>query len=78
MMHIYFCVRDHVYLRVRKRERFFKLGSCSKRSPRYYGPFEVIERIGSVAFRIAFPVSIRAHNVFHVSLLKKYIHDLTM
>ena len=44
-------------------------------SRRYCGLFEVLERIGSVAYRLAFPASTRAHNFFHVSLLKKYVHD---
>ena len=70
-----FSVGDHVYLRVRKRKSSLKLGSCSKLSPRYYWPFEVLERIGPVAYRLAFLASTRAHNVFHVSLLKKYVHD---
>ena len=52
-----------------------KLGSCAKMSPRYYGPFEVLERIGPVAYRLALSASTRAHTVFHVSLLKKYVHD---
>ena len=51
-----------------------KPGSSAKLSPRYCGPFEVLERIGSVAYRLAFFASTRAHNVFHVSLLKKYVH----
>ena len=36
----------------------------------------MLERIGPVAYRISFPSSARVHNVFHVSLLKKYVHDL--
>ena len=44
-------------------------------SPRYCGPFEVLERIGPVAYRLAFSASTRAHNFFHVPLLKKYAHD---
>ena len=60
---------------MRKRKSSLKLGSCSKMSPRYCGPFQVLEKIGSVAYRLAFPASTRAHNVFHVSLIKKYVHD---
>ena len=35
----------------------------------------MLERIGLVANRLSLPTSTRAHNVFHVSLLKKYVHD---
>ena len=35
----------------------------------------MLERIGLVAYRLAFPTSTRAHNVFHVSLPNKYVHD---
>ena len=35
----------------------------------------MLERIGPVAYRLALLASTRAHNIFHVSLLKKYVHD---
>ena len=71
-----FSVGDHVYLKVRERKSSLKLGSCANMPPRYCGSLEVLEIIGPAAYRFAFPASTRVHNVFHVSLLKKYIHDL--
>ena len=76
IVHKEFKIEDHVYLRMKPNKRSLKLVICSKLAPRYCGPFEVIDRIGPVAYRIAFPANMRAHNVFHVSLLKKYVHDL--
>ena len=70
-----FSVGDHVYLRVRAKKNSLKLGICAKMSPRYCGAFEVLERIGSVAYRLALHARTRYHNVFHVSFLKKYVHD---
>ena len=66
---------DCVFLKVMARKSSLKLGNCSKLAARYYGPFEILERIGVVAYIIAFPASMSVHNVFHVSLLKKYIPD---
>ena len=70
-----FSVGDHVYLRVKAKKSSLKLGSCAKLSRRYCGSFEVLERIGPVAYKLALPTSTRAHNVFHASLLKKYVHE---
>jgi len=39
-------------------------------------PFNIIERIGSVAYQIALPSAVKVHDVFHVSLLKKYVKDV--
>ena len=52
--------------------------SCHKRklSPRYVRPFEILERVGKVAYRLALPPAIsRLHNVFHILMLKKYVAD---
>jgi hypothetical protein len=52
-----------------------KLGNCAKLASRFCGPFEILERIGPVAYMLALPASMTINNVFHVSLLKKYIPD---
>jgi hypothetical protein len=73
--HKEFKVGDHVFLKVKANKHFLKLGSCSKLETKYCGPFDIIESIGLVAYILAFPASMTIHNVFHVSLLKKYIPD---
>jgi hypothetical protein len=60
---------------VKANKSSLKLGKCSKLETRYCGPFEILERIGPVAYMISLPASMSIHNVFHVSLLKKYIPD---
>jgi hypothetical protein len=69
-------VGDHVFLKVKANKSSLKLGNCSKLAATYCGPFEILGRIGLVAYMLALPASIIIHNVFHVSLLKKYIPDV--
>jgi hypothetical protein len=68
-------VGDHVFLKVKANISSLKLGNCSKLAARFCGPFEILERIGAIAYMLALPASMTVHNVFHVSLLKKYIPD---
>ena len=55
-----------------------RFGKRGKLSSRYIGPFEVLERVGAVAYRLALPPSLSSvHEVFHVSMLRKYTPDPT-
>ena len=66
-----------MFVIVKPRNSSFKLGSCAKLAPRYCGPFKILTRVGSVAYQLVLPPNIKIHNVFHISILKKYIHDAT-
>jgi hypothetical protein len=62
-----------VFLKVKAKRSSLRLGSFPKLAVRYCGPFEILENIGLVAYMIAFTASMKVHNVFHVSLLNKYV-----
>ena len=72
-----FQVSEHVFIKVRPKKSSLILGSCAKLAPQYCGPFEILSRIGQVAYQLALPPNLKVHNVFHISLLKKYVHDAT-
>jgi len=53
-----------------------RTGKKNKLDPRYVGPFEILDKVEPVAYRLALPPKMkRIHNVFHVSQLKKYVPD---
>ncbi|KAL4022855.1 hypothetical protein IC575_016601 [Cucumis melo] len=73
-----FEVGDMVFLKVAPMKGVLRFEKKGKLSPRFVGPFEILERIGLVAYRLALPPSFSAvHNVFHVSMLRKYVADPT-
>ena len=53
-----------------------RFGKRGKLSPRFIGPFEILERIGTITYQLALPPSmLGVHEVFHVSMLRKYTPD---
>ena len=53
-----------------------RFGKRGKLSPRFIGPFEILERVGTVAYRLALsPSMLGIHEVFHVSMLQRYTLD---
>ena len=67
-----------MFLRVRPRKSPIHFGKGSKLVPRFVGPFEILERIGPVAYRLALlPSLARVHDVFHISVLRRYIPDVS-
>ena len=68
-----FEVGDHVSLKVIPKRGVIRFDKRGKLSPRFIGPFEILEWIGTVAYRLALPPSMPGvHEVFHVSMLQKY------
>eukprot|EP00253_Pinus_taeda_P021075 PITA_21075 len=68
-------VGDHAYVRIQARKSTLQWNGCAKLAPRYYGPFQILARIGPAAYQRALLSHIRVHNAFHVSVLKKCVYD---
>ena len=73
-----FKVGDWVFLKVVPRKGIFRFGKKGKLAPRFIGPFEIIRRVGEVAYQIDLPQQVtQVHDVFHVSMLRRYVPDPT-
>ncbi|XP_074346826.1 uncharacterized protein LOC141685630 [Apium graveolens] len=73
---VQFQIGEAVLLKVSPRKGLMRYGKKGKLAPRYIGPFEILSQVGKVAYELALPPQYRhVHNVFHVSLLKKYNPD---
>ena len=65
-----------VFLKVAPMKGVIRFGKKGKLSPRFVGPFGILKCIGKVAYKLALPPTLAGvHNVFHVSMLRKYIPD---
>ena len=71
-----FEVGDHVFLKVMPKRGVVRFGKRGKLSPRFIGPLEILERVGTVAYRLALPPSMSGvDEVFHVFMLRGYTPD---
>ncbi|GKD61376.1 hypothetical protein Tco_1298885, partial [Tanacetum coccineum] len=74
-----FSVGDYVLLKVSPRKGVVCFRKKGKLSPRFVGPFKIIEKVGPVAYRLDLPEELNGvHDTFHVSTLKKCLADPTL
>ncbi|KAA3470026.1 DNA/RNA polymerases superfamily protein [Gossypium australe] len=73
---IEFRIRDKVFLKVSSWNKILRFGRKGKLSPRFIEPYEIIERIRAVSYRLSLPSELeKIHNVFHVLMLRRYRSD---
>ncbi|KAA3466689.1 reverse transcriptase [Gossypium australe] len=73
---IKFEVGDKVFLKVSPWKKILRFGRKGKLSLRFIGPYEIIERIGPVGYRLILPLELeKIHNLLHVSVLQRYRSD---
>ena len=62
-----------MFLKVSPNRELMHFGRSGKLSPRFIGPFEILDCVGAVAYRLTLPPRLtNVHNVFHISMLQKY------
>ncbi|CAL2256267.1 unnamed protein product [Prunus armeniaca] len=68
---------DHVFLKVSPMRGVIRFGKKKgKLSPRFVGPFVILDKVGELTYRLALPpMMLGVHNLFHVSMLRKYVKD---
>ena len=69
---------EFVFLKISPKRGVMRFGKKGKLSPRFIGPFQILHRVGEVAYKLALPPQLSSvHPNFHVSMLRKYLHDLS-
>ena len=68
----------HIFLKVMPKRGVVRFSKQGKLSSRFIRPFELLKRVGMVAYRLVLPLNLSSvHAVFHVSMLRKYTQDPT-
>ena len=71
-------IGDYVFIKISPMKKVVRFGKQGKLTPRYVGPYKILERIGPVAYKLELPEEMSAmHNVFHISQLRRWVHDGT-
>ena len=67
---------DQVFLKISPWKGVLRFGKRGKLSPRFIGPYEIVSKVGPIAYKLKLPLELsRIHDTFHVSMLRKYIPD---
>ena len=71
-----FEIGDRLFLKISPRKGVLRFGKRGNLSPRFIGPYEILSKVGPVAYKLKSPPELsRIHDTFHVSMLRKYIPD---
>ncbi|XP_073067173.1 uncharacterized protein [Primulina eburnea] len=71
-----FAVDDHIFVKVAPMKGVMRFGKKVKLSPRFIGPFQILERVGTLAYKVVLPPNlVGVHKVLHASMLQKYMSN---
>jgi hypothetical protein len=74
--HVEYAIGEDILVKIKN--YVLQASLSSKFAPRYVGPFKIQKRIGKVAYKLELPHALKIHPVFHVNLLKPYVHPIDL